>query len=434
MPRKETQRKTKFAFTAAAIDELKSPKPGAARAEYWDLSFPGFGIRITDKGRRSWVLMTRAYNPKKSKRTLGRFTLGTYPPMGLGGAREAAAAKLDEISKDTEKGIDTRKKRSAPPVKAKARAIEDAVAEFFRLYVVSNLRESTAAQYRVAWYVHTLPRWEGRTVDDIRRSDVISLLDEIKADGKPIAANRTLSAVRKFFRWAAPRYDLETLPTIGVEKPGKETARERVLNDAEIDALWNGTKTVGWPFGPFVRFLLISAQRRGEVSMMRWQDIDLDKALWTIPAALTKAGRTHEVPLTPMAVELLGGLPRTGEFVFTTTGDKPLSGFSKMKDRLGKLIGFDDWTLHDLRRTAGTNMAKLRIAPSTISRVLNHAEGGVTKIYVRYGYGPEKREALATWSNKLISIVAPSDDNVVPFDQQAHNLKVASSNLAPTTR
>jgi len=400
-------------FTDAAIKRIPTPKTG--RIEYWDSLTPGFGLRITDKGRRSWVLMTRAYEPETGKRTLARFTLGAYPAMGLGAARKAAGAKLDEVSRDIEAGIDTRANRFALPVKVKARAIEDAVTEFFRLYVNPNLRERSAEQYRIAWYVHALPRWPGRAVDDIKRSDVITLLDEIVAAGKPIAANRTLSAIRKFYGWAQPRYDLDAVPTTGVKAPTNEKlrARERVLADSEIALLWEGTEEAGWPFGPFVRMLLITAQRRGEVAMMKWQDVDLENALWTIPAALTKANRIHEVPLSPFAIELLKGLPRLDEFVFTTRGNKPLSGFSKSKARLDKLAGILDWRLHDLRRTAGTNMAALHVAPSTISRVLNHAEGGVTKIYVRYSFFEEKRDALNTWARKLESIVRPSDDNVV---------------------
>ena len=413
MPKLKAQKKTKLPFTVAAIEKLKSPKSGENRTEYWDLSFPGFGIRITNKGRKSWVLMTRAYKPETGKKTLARFTLGTYPLMGLGDARAVATAKLDEISGDAKEGIDTRRKFVAPPVKAKARAIEDAVAEFFRLHVAGNLRDSTAEQYRIALYVHTLPRWQGRTIDDIQRSDVISLLDEIKVAGKPIATNRTLSAVRKFFHWAKHRYDLDLLPTDGVDTPSKEKARERVLSDTEIKAVWRATNETGWPFGSFVQFLLITAQRRGEVAAMKWSDVDLDKAVWTIPE--TKAGRTHEVPLPPLAIELLMYSPRLGEYVFTMRGDKPLVGFSKAKDRIKKLTGIEDMTLHDLRRTAGTGMAALRVPTSTISKVLNHAEGGVTRIYNRYSYGEEKREALATWANKLTSIISPTDDNVVPL-------------------
>ncbi len=400
-------------FTDAAVKRFPTPKSG--RVEHWDSLTPGFGIRITDKGRRSWVMMTRAFDPNQGKKTLARFTLGTYPLMSLSDARKAAGAKLDEISNDIEAGIDTRQKRATPPLKAKSRAIDDAVAEFFRLHVAPNLRASTAEQYRIAWEVHILPRWAGFSIDEIKRSDIVTLLAEIVAEGKPVSANRTLSAIKTFYSWAVVFYDLESVPTIGVKPPKKEMSRERVLSDTEIMMLWDGTVATGWPFGPFVRFLLITAQRRSEVANMRWQDIDFEKELWSIPAAMTKANRNHDVPLSPLALEVLGAVPRLGEYVFTTRGDRPLSGFSKAKARLDKLTGSKDWTLHDLRRTAGTNMADLEIVPSTISQVLNHSEGGVTKIYVRSSFGKQKRAALNIWSNKLDSIIRPSDDNVVPL-------------------
>ena len=409
----------KLKLTDLAVKKLKPPqKP---QVDYWDLLISGFGVRVTNRGRKSWILMARAYNAEKGKKTLARFTLGTYPAMSLGDARKAAGAKLDQVAQDVEVGIDTReasKPKALPvPVKVKGRTLEETVAEFFRLYVGPNLRESTAEQYRIAWYVHALPCWPGHAIDDIKRSDLITLLDEIVAAGKPIAANRTLSAIRKFFAWAAPRYELESVPTFGVKAPTNEKAheRERWLNDSEIVTLWTGADATSGTFGRFVQFLLITAQRRGEVAMMQWSHVDLEKAMWTIPAALTKANRTHEVPLSPLAVELLVGLPRLGEYVFTTTGDKALSGFSKMKLRLDEATGLQDWRLHDLRRTSGTNMADLDIAPSTISQVLNHAEGGVTKIYIRSSFGRQKRAALNTWASKLESLVRPSDDNVVPL-------------------
>ena len=273
-------------FTDAAVRRFPVPKIG--RTEYWDSLTPGFGLRVTSKGRRSWVLMTRVHDEKNGSRTLARFTLGTYPSMGLAEARKSAAAKLDATSKDAAAGIDTRAAARKVAPRKKNRAIEDAVAEFFRLYVSPNLRESTAEQYRIAWYVHTLPRWPDRTIDEITRLDVIDLLDEIVAEGKPIAANRTLAVVRKFFAWAAPRYDLDAVPTVGVAPPTNEKARERerVLTDQEIVSLWQATGELGWPFGPFVRMLLVTAQRRSEVASMKWHEVDLENALWTIPASL----------------------------------------------------------------------------------------------------------------------------------------------------
>jgi integrase len=137
--------------------------------------------------------------------------------------------------------------------------------------------------------------------------------------------------------------------------------------------------------------------------------------VWTIPKDETKGNRTHEVPLSPLAMEVLTTLPRFADnYVFSTTGGaKPISGYSKIKNRADKLVGVEDWRLHDLRRTLGTGLASLGIPVSTISRVLNHKEGGVTKIYNRYGYMSEKRIALETWARKIESLIRPTPDNVV---------------------
>ena len=142
---------------------------------------------------------------------------------------------------------------------------------------------------------------------------------------------------------------------------------------------------------------------------MRWADIDLEAGVWTLPRELTKAGRSHEVPLSPLALSILETVPRfAGPHVFTSTsGQRPVSGFSRMKRRVDALASVENWRLHDLRRTAGTNMAKLGVPVFVISRVMNHAEGGVTKIYARASYLNEKRHALETWAAKLESLVSP---------------------------
>jgi integrase len=136
------------------------------------------------------------------------------------------------------------------------------------------------------------------------------------------------------------------------------------------------------------------------------------------------------VPLSPAVIEELTALPRTGTYVFSSTrGERPISGYSKIKARAEKLAGFDDWRIHDLRRTAGTGMARAGTAVSTISRVLNHKEGGVTKIYNRYSYLDEKRHALETWARKVGSLVRPGADNVVPLRAES----ASSSRVRLTT-
>ena len=145
---------------------------------------------------------------------------------------------------------------------------------------------------------------------------------------------------------------------------------------------------------------------------MQWADLDLDAKVWTLPAERVKSGRSHQVPLSPLALDILHGLPRfSGPYVFTTTsGERPVSGFSKTKRRLNGFVGVADWRMHDLRRTAASGMAKLGTPVNVLSKVLNHvsagAHGGVTAIYNRYAYEDEKRQALDAWAGFVTELTA----------------------------
>jgi integrase len=187
-----------------------------------------------------------------------------------------------------------------------------------------------------------------------------------------------------------------------------------VLTDDELVAVWTAADTMGGVSGGFLKALILTGQRRDEVSSMRWADLDLTARVWTSPRQATKGDRSHEVPLSPLAIQVLTALPRTGTYVFSSTrGERPISGYSKIKARADQFAGIDGWRIHDLRRTAGTGMARAGIAVSTISRVLNHREGGVTRIYNRYSYLDEKRHALETWARKVESLIKPGSGNVV---------------------
>jgi integrase len=168
-----------------------------------------------------------------------------------------------------------------------------------------------------------------------------------------------------------------------------------------------------------VRLLILTGQRREEVATMRWPDIDFDAACWTLPRSSTKNNRAHEVPLAPAALSILKALPKLhDELVFTTNGRVPVAGFSMAKRRLdtavaaqradGNLPSIVDWHLHDLRRTMASGMARLRVAPHVIEKVLNHQTGaisGVAAIYNRHNYQDEKRQALETWSSYVSDLI-----------------------------
>ena len=176
----------------------------------------------------------------------------------------------------------------------------------------------------------------------------------------------------------------------------------------EVARVWNAAGLLGYPVGPWVQTLLLTAQRRSEVASMRWADIDLDNATWTLSAGDTKAKRAHLVPLPSQVMEILRAMPEIGEYVFSTTANGPIRGFAKSKRLLDKWLDSkgkglsEPWRFHDLRRSAATHMVRLGIPELVVSRVLNHAVQGVTgKHYALHSYADEKRHALDAWAAEV---------------------------------
>ena len=209
-------------------------------------------------------------------------------------------------------------------------------------------------------------------MQEITKRDVITLLDTVR-DRAPVMANRNLAAVRKLFNWCLARDVIQVSPCSLIEPPAPERSRDRILSDDELRLVWNATGADPSPFGPLVKLLIFTGQRLAEVGGMRWDELDLENKLWTLPAERVKNGERHEVPLSETAVEILKALPRiktTKGFVFTTTRDAAVSGFSRAKDRLDAAVEAsltkgakppEHWTFHDLRRTMASGMARLGI-------------------------------------------------------------------------
>ena len=228
------------------------------------------------------------------------------------------------------------------------------------------------------------------------------LLDKIVDRGSPVMANRTLAALRRMCGWAVERGLIEVSPCEKVKAPSAERSRDRVLSDDEVRALWAGCDAIGWPFGALFRVLLLTGQRRDEVANLRWSELDLDTGLWTLPRERAKNDQVHTVPLSAPVLAILRGLPRVGDFVFSTNGRTPVAGFSKAKDRIDRVMAgtgpaLPHWVLHDLRRTAASGMARLGITLPAIEKVLNHTSGsfgGIVGVYQRHSFADEKRHAL----------------------------------------
>ncbi|MFB0490075.1 integrase [Methylobacterium sp. OAE515] len=262
----------------------------------------------------------------------------------------------------------------------------------------------------------------------IGRRDVLNVIDAMVERGAPVQANRQFAAMRKLFGWAVERGILETSPMATLRPPSPEVARDRVLTDAELRAVWLAAAEIGYPFGHSVQLLILTGQRRAEVLEAEWREFDLEGGMWTIPRQRAKNDRSHAVALSEQAVSILSALPRIGQparFLFTTTGTTPFSGVSKATERLSSLAAgkmpdgqvLEPWRLHDLRRTFASGCARLGVGIHVVEKILNHTSGtfgGIVGVYQRHDFANERRQALDVWAKHLsdLSVSARSKVDV----------------------
>ena len=265
-----------------------------------------------------------------------------------------------------------------------------------------------------------LPCVKGKLITEVTRPDILRMVDSIVDRGAPIAANETLSIAKRWLGWCVARGYIGASPIANVPAPSAKKSRDRVLTDEELRDVWEAAGALGYPHGPFLRLLILTAQRRGEVAGMRWGDVDLERAIWTLPAEQTKSGRRHDVPLSAAALDILKALPRfEGPYVFTSgDGTKPINSFSKLavaldaaitklRNEAGETEPMASHTLHDFRRSAATAMARAGVAVHVLSAVLNHSAGssqGVLAVYNRHRYVEERRAALEDWGREVLRL------------------------------
>lgn len=419
---------------------VDAAQPGPKDHFLWDTEVKGFGLKVTPAGGKVYILQ---YRPEGAGRTTApkRFTIGRHgSPWTPDTARGEAKIILGQV----EGGADPQKQK-----RTEREAAEQALADTFA-QLADRFIERHAKRHTRSWETtkrhldkHVTPHWGKRPAAEITRRDVNKLLNDLVDAGTPILANRVLAAVRKLFNWAVGEDELPTSPCVGVKPKAKEQDRERVLADAELVEVWRAADAIGQPFGPFIKLLALTLQRRDEVAGMRWEELDLQAKVWALPGKRAKNAKPHLVPLPALAVQILESVPKLevkpGEpspFVFTTTGTTPVSGYSRAKNALDRLMlearqkcaaergedpeqakALEDWRFHDLRRTGATGLARMRVPKEIRERVLNHVEGrqqkGVAEIYDRYQYLDEKRSALDAWARHVEQLVNGTPDNVV---------------------
>jgi integrase len=347
-----------------------------------------------------------------------RMTLGTYPAVGIADAH----MKHAKAKADLQKGIDPAAKEIDR--KSTERAAET-VAELVETYLEkwARPRKRSAAEDERTLREEVLPLWGNRKAKDIKRRDVIALLDQIVNRGSPIQANRTLAVIRRMYNFAISRDILDATPVAMVKAPAKENQRDRVLSASEIRTFWNGLDKAPMTDGIklALKLQLVTGQRKGEIVGATLDEFDLEDDVWTIPAVRSKNGQAHRVPLSPVALELIHQAKEEAgksSWLFPSpTADGPVLARSINRAIYKTLpgMGLVNITPHDLRRTAASNMTALGIPRLTVSKILNHVETGVTAVYDRHSYDPEKRRALEVWSARLEEIVSgkPACGNVV---------------------
>jgi integrase len=393
------------------IKLTKRTVDGLAPAEkdrvIFDADLPGFGVKITPSGRKVFLVQYR-YPPGRSGR-IRRYTIGAY---GESLTPDQARSIAVQVRGKLHQGIDLVTQReqfhaeaaqAAQEKKRKmANSVEAISASFIARHAKPRLR--SWREYERMLHDYVLPKWGSRPIAEIQRSDVTALLDAIEAKRSAALADHVLAVIRKLFNWHAARDERFQSPLVrGMARTSiTARARDRVLNDNEIRALWHALQQIPYPFGPFAQLLLLTAQRRDEVAHMRWSEIDGD--LWIIPRERYKNGRANTVPLTEEVQAILATLPRSGEYVFTTTGRTPISGFSKAKAVIDCASGITGWRLHDLRRTARSLMSRAGVSGEIAERVLCHTIPGVAGVYDRHDYVPAKRGALQKLAAEITRI------------------------------
>ncbi len=397
------------------------------QTDYFDTNTIGLCLRASPGGTKTWQLLyTRPSDGKRARMKLGR-----YPELKLATAR----TKAREGRAGVGEGQD-------PIAEKRAVAASQTVSDLIESYIARHASTKRTGAEMARRLRKNVSQVIGPIkLADFHRRDITRCLDAVKDRGAGIEANRLFQDIRKMVRWARGRGDLDANLVEGMARPTEETVRDRVLGADDIRTVWENLPEAKMAEATrnVLRLGLITAQRVGEISGMTRHELDLERGVWTIPATRSKNAQEHSVPLSPLALQIINDqlaaadklcrrMKRSpADFVFPAPGGRAaLSGGAvakavKRQEKAGKTLGVTPWTPHDLRRSAATGMEEIGVSPFIVGHVLNHisiTKSSITsRVYARYDYAKEKREALELWADRLGGIIEGAD--VVPLQARS---------------
>jgi len=415
---------------------LRSLTPRAARYEIPDSA--GLSVRVMPGGSITFQYRYRLHRKPE------RLMIGHYPHTSLDEARDKHRAARKLVKQGISPAL---RKKSEDMAIASAESVRQLAGEFMERYInVKRKRPDNAEQMLNA---DVIPKLGPLKVKDVTRRHVTMMLDAIVDRKANIQANRTSSLVKQMFQFAVDRGMIEANPCSSIRRQtvgGTEKGRDRNLSPGEIKTFWNkldaataiesdrkkGIYPIGKAMVTALKVLLVTGQRRGELVKAKKSDVDLGKAIWTIPAENSKNGRAHRVPLPPLAVTLFKELiSDSGDSLYVLPSPALVKGadrndihiteraLTKAAERARGVVGIDHWVPHDLRRTSATQLAELGTLPHVVEKVLNHTMQGVMGIYNRHDYAEEMRVALNAWAERLLLIATTDASKVVPLQRKA---------------
>jgi integrase len=390
-------------LTPGFVAKAAKPPEGKDRVIYWDADRPGFGLMVTAKGHRSFVVQ---YRNKAGESRRAHLKGG----LNVSSARQEAKILQGEVAK----GSDPVGQKKAEAESSKSTF--QVVAEDYLKREGGKLRTLKSRRQVLNRVIY--PAVGTKPIDQIKRSHITKLLDETEDKSGAPMADHVLTIVRRIMGWHASRDDDFRSPIVrGMSRSNPtERARKRILTDDEIRAVWSAADELATPFARLVQYILLTGVRRNEGARM--DRSELQDAVWTIPAARVKGKREFVLPLSGVALAVLAHLPVVGEAdrgpVFTNDGKRPLAGFGQFKPKFDKACGVSSWTIHDLRRTARSLMSRAGVNADHAERALGHVIGGVRGIYDRHEFFEEKKFAFEALAAQIDRIINPQP-NVIPM-------------------